>query len=168
MGKKPKSNPVSNIPTATPIRDNGSMHRIMIGWRKLPNNATRITTSIKNARGKNLAIACIASPWSLYWASQKKLYPSGNSIASISSRISPCTSAMVCPGFTPHMAAMDNWRLYVRICGNSQVVSIFSVTCDRGAECSPFQTGKSPKDWTSVIWTPSDFSNTGTFFSLSR
>ena len=48
------------------------MHRIMIGWRKLPNNATRITTSIKNARGKNLAIACIASPWSLYWASQKK------------------------------------------------------------------------------------------------
>ena len=26
----------------------------------------------------------------------------------VSFRISPCTSAMVCPGFTPHMAAMDN------------------------------------------------------------
>ena len=39
----------------------------------------------------------------------------------------------------------------VRICGNSQVVSIFSVICDRGAECSPFQTEKSPKDRSSVI-----------------
>ena len=80
----------------------------MTGCLKLLNNATRITMSIRKAKGKNLAMACIASPWSLYWASQKKVYPSGNSISSISFRISPCTSAMVCPGFTPHMAAMDN------------------------------------------------------------
>ena len=49
------------------------------------------------------------------------------------------------------MAAMDNCRLYVRTCGNSHVVSIRSVTCDRGAEFTPFHTEKLPKASAFVI-----------------
>ena len=41
--------------------------------RKLPNSATRITISMRNASGKYLAIASMASPWSLYCESQKNV-----------------------------------------------------------------------------------------------
>ena len=72
IGKKPNSKPVSNIPIATPIRDKGRIHKMITGSRKFPNKATRITISNKKASGKNLTIACIASPWSLNCESQKK------------------------------------------------------------------------------------------------
>ena len=42
------------------------------------------------------------------------------------------------------------------------------VTCDKGAECSPFHTEKLPKERASVMSAPSDFNSTGTFFSSLR
>ena len=61
MGKNPKSKPVSSIPTAMPIRESGNTQRMMTGWRKLPNSATRIITRNRNAIGKYFISASIAS-----------------------------------------------------------------------------------------------------------
>ena len=54
------------------------------------------------------------------------------------------------------------------ICGYSHVEVTCWVTCDKGADFSPFQTEKSPNEWGSLIPLVSDFNKTGTFFSSSR
>lgn len=57
IGKNPKSKPVSSIPTATPIRERGSIHRMIPGSRKFPNKATKSLSALK-CQWENLASAC--------------------------------------------------------------------------------------------------------------
>ena len=111
MQKKPNWNPVMSNPITIPMMDSGRIRNIIRGCLKLPNSITSITISIIMARGKYLVNAYIASFWSLYCESQKKVYPSGRSMFSISSRISLCTSFIVYPRLTSHCAAIDNLRL---------------------------------------------------------
>lgn len=73
MQKKPNWKPVSHNPNTMPMSESGRISRMISGWRKLPNRATRMTTRRMKASGKYFVSAAIASFWSLYCESQKKV-----------------------------------------------------------------------------------------------